>query len=216
MSDRMEKLAEGLLPQQSRAWQALRCLSRTYKTTEGQYETTSAPIWATIKESCRSQHPGIDDRTTKDLKKESFQARWELIKVKLLEGTYQPSPVRRVEIPKPQGGTRPLGIPTVMDRLIQQTLCYVLNPIFEREFSEHSYGFRPGRCAAQAVIAAREFQCQGRKIVVDMDLKSFFDEVNPYLRGWFNYYKTADSMKNFAVETDQWIRRRLRLILWRQ
>jgi len=85
-----------------------------------------------------------------------LQAHWEKIRAKLLAGNWVPSPVRRVEIPKPSGGTRMLGIPTVVDRLIQQMLVQVLTPIFDPRFSEHSYGFRPGRSAQDAVRAAQK------------------------------------------------------------
>ena len=103
---------------------------------------------------------------------------WPTIKAKLLTGDYVPSPVRRVDIPKPQGGVRTLGIPTLTDRLIQQALHQVLSPIFEADFSESSYGFRPGRNAHQAVKAARQYVAAGRRVVVDMDLEKFFDRVN--------------------------------------
>jgi RNA-directed DNA polymerase len=101
-----------------------------------------------------------------------------LIKAKLLAGEYMPQPVRRVDIPKPQGGVRTLGIPTLTDRLIQQALHQVLQPIFEAEFSESSYGFRPGRSAHQAIKAAQRYVAEGRRIVVDIDLEKFFDRVN--------------------------------------
>ena len=110
--------------------------------------------------------------------KDHLKQHWPTIKDKLLTGAYMPSPVRRVEIPKPQGGTRTLGIPTLMDRLIQQALHQVLSPIFEAGFSESSYGFRPGRNAHQAVKAARQFVAEGRRVVVDMDLEKFFDRVH--------------------------------------
>lgn len=121
--------------------------------------------------------PGIDNRSVYELKG-YLQKHWVRIKAELLSGTYKPLPVLRVEIPKPDGGVRPLGIPTVVDRLIQQAVHQVLSPIFELEFSNHSYGFRPGRSAHQAVKAVQTYQQDGYKYVVDMDLKSFFDEVN--------------------------------------
>jgi group II intron reverse transcriptase/maturase len=103
---------------------------------------------------------------------------WPLLKAALLSGTYVPQPVRRVDIPKPDGGMRQLGIPNAIDRFIQQMLLQVLTPIFEPIFSEHSYGFRPGRSAHQAVQKAREYIEAGYGIVVDMDLSKFFDRVH--------------------------------------
>jgi len=107
-----------------------------------------------------------------------LQEHWAQIKESLLNGTYQPQAVRCVEIPKPSGGVRQLGIPTVVDRLIQQALHQVMSPLFEPGFSESSYGFRPGRSAQQAILAAREYAAEGRRWVVDLDLEKFFDRVN--------------------------------------
>ncbi len=121
--------------------------------------------------------PGVDGMSVGQLG--SFlRAHWPKIKERLSEGSYEPKPVRRVRIPKASGGSRPLGIPTVLDRLIQQALHQVLSPLFEPEFSEHSFGFRPGRSAHQAVLQAKQYQHGGKRWVVDMDLAQFFDEVN--------------------------------------
>lgn len=120
---------------------------------------------------------GIDRMTTKELGPH-LQANWWILKDKLLKGTYVPTPVRRVEIPKPSGGTRMLGIPTVQDRFIQQLLLQALTPIFEPRFSQHSYGFRPGRSAQDAVQAAQQYAQAGKEWVVDIDITKFFDHVN--------------------------------------
>ena len=110
---------------------------------------------------------GIDQMTTAQLDSH-LQVNWWILKDKLLKGTYVPSPVRRVEIPKPSGGTRMLGIPTVQDRFIQQLLLQALTPIFDPNFSEHSYGFRPGRSAQDAVRAAQQYAQEGKDWVVDL------------------------------------------------
>lgn len=120
---------------------------------------------------------GVDGMSVADLKG-WLRIHWPEVKEALLAGRYQPMAVRGVEIPKANGGKRQLGIPTVVDRLIQQALHQVLNPLFDPGFSPSSYGFRNGRSAHQAVLAAREFQRQGRRWVVDLDLTKFFDEVN--------------------------------------
>jgi RNA-directed DNA polymerase len=121
--------------------------------------------------------PGIDNMSIDDFL-EFARAQWDNIRDSLMAGTYQPSPVKRVEIPKPTGGKRPLGIPTVLDRLIQQAMYQVMMPIFDPDFSEFSYGFRPGRSAHDAVRKAREYLREGCRIAVDMDLSKFFDTVN--------------------------------------
>ena len=121
--------------------------------------------------------PGIDGLTVDDLWDMAVD-QWEAIREKLLSGTYQPSPVRKVEIPKPGGGKRMLGIPTVLDRLIQQALLQVLSPLYDPTFSDASFGFRPGRSAHQALDRAKEHVAAGYCWVVDMDLEKFFDRVN--------------------------------------
>jgi group II intron reverse transcriptase/maturase len=107
-----------------------------------------------------------------------LREQWVGIKGQILNGTYQPRPVRRVDIPKPGGGTRMLGIPTVLDRLLQQAIQQILTPLWEPEFSAHSYGFRPGRSAQQAIQAAQRQVNLGKRWVVDLDLEKFFDRVN--------------------------------------
>ena len=118
--------------------------------------------------------PGIDNISIEEFPEYAFR-HGEAIKTALLEGTYQPSPVKRVEIPKDSGGTRPLGIPTVVDRVIQQAISQVLTPVFDPHFSEYSYGFRPNRSAQQAVRKVEGDIRQGYRYAVDIDLEKFLE-----------------------------------------
>ena len=120
---------------------------------------------------------GMDGMTVRQLP-EHLRQQWPEIREQLLNGTYKPQPVKRVEIPKPDGGIRKLGIPTVLDRFIQQAVMQVLQRRWDRTFSEHSYGFRPGRSAHQAVEQAQKYIAEGYRWVVDLDLEKFFDRVN--------------------------------------
>jgi RNA-directed DNA polymerase len=121
--------------------------------------------------------PGIDGMTTEELPG-YLRQHWPATRASLLAGTYRPSPVKRVEIPKPGGGGRKLGIPTVLDRFLQQALLQVLQPAWDRTFSDGSYGFRPGRSAHQALARAQAYLEEGYSWVVDLDLEKFFDRVN--------------------------------------
>ena len=120
---------------------------------------------------------GMDGMTVQQLP-EHLKQYWPAIREQLLNGTYKPSAVKRVEIPKPDGGIRKLGIPTVLDRFVQQTVMQVLQGKWDRTFSEHSYGFRPGRSAHQAIAQAQKYIAEGYRWVVDLDLEKFFDRVN--------------------------------------
>lgn len=121
--------------------------------------------------------PGVDGMKVSELE-EYIRQNWEKIRTWLLEDKYRPMPVRKVEIEKDGGGTRTLGIPTVLDRFIQQAVLQVLQPYFDPLFSEHSYGYRPGRKATDAALKARSYVKEGKRWVVDMDLEKFFDRVN--------------------------------------
>jgi RNA-directed DNA polymerase len=135
-------------------------------------------LWKAYERVMRNKGaPGADGMRVDDLKA-WLQAHWPSVKAALLAGSYLPREVRAVDIPKPSGGVRTLGVPTVVDRLIQQALLQVLQPIFEPRFSESSYGFRPGRNAWQAVQAARDHVRCGKGWVADIDLAKFFDRVN--------------------------------------
>jgi RNA-directed DNA polymerase len=154
---------------------------------------TESPAWAEqlMEEVCDRENlerawkrvrrnkggPGVDGMTI-DAAKDFLREHWPGIRRHLLEGNYQPQPVKRVEIPKPDGGVRKLGVPCVVDRLIQQALLQVLQVRWDPTFSEHSYGFRPGRSAHQAVAQAQRYIAEGYCIVVDLDLERFFDRVN--------------------------------------
>jgi len=118
--------------------------------------------------------PGVDGVTVHDLPG-YLEQHWPAIREQLLSGTYVPQPVRRVEIPKPDGGVRKLGIPTVLDRFVQQAVMQVLQCRWDRTFSQHSYGFRPGRSAHQAVEQAQQYIAEGYRFVVDLDLEKFLD-----------------------------------------
>jgi RNA-directed DNA polymerase len=120
---------------------------------------------------------GVDGMTIHKLP-EFLEQHWPAVREQLLSGTYRPQPVRRVEIPKPDGGVRKLGIPSVLDRFVQQAVLQVLQRKWDRTFSNHSYGFRPGRSAHQAVAAAQQYIVEGYRWVVDLDLEKFFDRVN--------------------------------------
>jgi group II intron reverse transcriptase/maturase len=120
---------------------------------------------------------GVDGIGVQEFKAH-LQRHWPSIKGHLMVGTYIPNAIRRVDIPKPQGGTRMLGIATLTDRLIQQAVHQILSPLFEPTFSDSSYGFRPGRSAHQAVKAAQRYISEGKRFVVDLDLSQFFDRVN--------------------------------------
>lgn len=120
---------------------------------------------------------GVDGMKTGEVKA-YIDSNWPVIKEQMLKGKYRPKPVKGVRIPKPNGGERQLGIPTVMDRIIQQALYQVISVYFEPKFSRNSYGFRPGKSAHHAILRARDYQREGKRWVVDLDLEKFFDEVN--------------------------------------
>ena len=120
---------------------------------------------------------GVDGMKYTELK-EYLEENGENIREQLRTRKYKPQPVRRVEIPKPDGGIRKLGVPTVTDRFVQQAIAQVITPIYEEQFHEHSYGFRPNRCAQQAVLTALDIMNDGNDWIVDIDLEKFFDTVN--------------------------------------
>lgn len=154
--------------------------------TRGLMEQIAAP--SNLQEACKrvvrnGGSSGIDGMTVKELK-EWFGENLEQLQTQLLEGQYQPQPIRGVRIPKPKGGYRRLGIPTVTDRLVQQAIFQVLTRVYDRSFSSNSYGFRPGRDAHGALRQAAKYVEEGKDIVVDIDLEKFFDEVNHHRLIW--------------------------------
>jgi RNA-directed DNA polymerase len=172
--------------------EAPKCLPEGTESSAGKRGTESPAITAQLmeevcgRENCKQAlkrvkankgRPGVDGMTVHDLPGYLVQ-HWPAIREQVLSGTYKPQPVRRVEIPKPDGGVRKLGIPTVLDRFIQQAVMQVLQGRWDRTFSDHSYGFRPGRSAHQAVEQAQQYIAEGYRWVVDLDLEKFFDRVN--------------------------------------
>jgi RNA-directed DNA polymerase len=172
--------------------EARKCLPEGTESSAGERGTESPAITEQLmeevceRENCKQAlkrvkanqgSAGVDGMTVQQLP-EYLKQHWPAIREQLLSGTYRPQPVRRVEIPKPEGGVRKLGIPTVLDRLIQQAVMPVLQRKWDRTFSDHSYGFRPGRSAHQAVAQAQQYIAEGYRWCVDLDLEKFFDRVS--------------------------------------
>lgn len=163
--------------------------------TEGLMEKVADPLnlqKAYRKVRANAGKGGVDGMEVKELGK-WLKENFEMLRVELLESRYQPAPVRGVEIPKPQGGYRQLGIPTVIDRLVQQAIHQVLTLRYERIFSENSYGFRPKRSAHQALTQAGEYVKRGNDYVIDLDLEKFFDQVNHHRLMWLLSKRIGDA-----------------------
>jgi len=172
--------------------EAPKCLSEGTESSAGKRGTESPAITEQLmeevceRENCKQAlkrvkankgSAGVDGMTVQQLP-DYLKQHWPVIREQLLSGTYKPQPVRRVEIPKPDGGVRKLGIPTVLDRFVQQAVMQVLQHKWDRTFSDHSYGFRPGRSAHQAVAQAQQYIAEGYRWCVDLDLEKFFDRVS--------------------------------------
>ena len=190
MSEEQQKVGEdqshdtvrghGMKPEVYEEGQLLLTQFSEGSSTEGLMEriTDSKNLWTAYRKvHANKGSPGIDGMTTTSLKA-WLEEHEEALRTALLEGKYIPQPVKGVQIPKPKGGVRQLGIPTAVDRLVQQAILQVLDPIFDPTFSEHSYGFRVGRSAHRAIQKATEYVTEGRHIVVDIDIEKFFDRIN--------------------------------------
>jgi RNA-directed DNA polymerase len=191
MSEQRQKIQLELALRGASAGEAQTALRQGTESLMAERETESPATERMMEEICEAGNlrkalqqvrankgaPGVDGMTVEELA-EYFGRNEAELRGQLLEGAYRPQPVRRVEIPKPDGGMRRLGIPTVKDRLVQQAMLQVMQRCFDASFSEHSYGFRPGRSAKQAVARAQEMIASGRSYVVDLDLEKFFDRVN--------------------------------------
>lgn len=160
--------------------------------------------------------PGIDGMTVEELPRYLVR-HWERIKADLLAGLYKPSPVRRTEIPKPNGGVRLLGIPTVLDRLIQQAVAQVLQAIWDHTFSECSYGFRPKRSQHMAIRKAQDYIKGGCRQVPDdlPDTSAPRSLLNEYIKGWWGYFAICEA-RTCLIELNAWVLRRLRAYIWKQ
>src|SRR5947207_14119636 len=192
MDDRRQKNQLVLALLEEDRGEAPRCLPEGTESSAGKRGTESPAITEQLmeevceRENCKQAlkrvkanrgSAGVDGMTVQQIK-DYLKQHWPAIREQLLSGTYEPKPVRRVEIAKPDGGVRKLGIPTVLDRFIQQAVMQVLQRRWDRTFSDYSYGFRPGRSAQQAVAQAQQYIAEGHGWCVDLDLEKFFDRVN--------------------------------------
>jgi len=192
MADKRQKNQLVLAFMEEDRGEAPKCLQEGTESSAGKRGTESPAIAEQLmeevcgRENCKQAlkrvkankgSAGVDGMTVQQLP-EYLKQHWPAIREQLLSGTYKPEPVRRVEIPKPDGGVRKLGIPTVLDRFVQQAVMQVLQGRWDRTFSNHSYGFRPGRSAHQAVEQAQQYIAEGYRWCVDLDLEKFFDRVS--------------------------------------